>query len=735
MMMVWIKSSSHPEIEFDKSKRRIAERTVQMSQTSTKYQVTAAARVIRAAGPLTKGLLYMLSCFVLLARLAPARSARAEMRLWLCVIAYGFGNLWRRLAPPKGIGDMVADGPQQRMVMIGGQLVKGARYYWRLLAEGHSTRRLFGSMLRRMEATVFAIEANAKMSASRPFGLYCLLVGQSKANFRSKLMMILRIAVAHLLVSSASMLLAQTMVPAKNQAPPSSNEPFIADVHPSPYRSTINYSINIGDQRFDMRDATLLDMISAAYKPQDNIILGDPSWIGFDRFDVTAKVPSLKLPGSSAGQANRQNPYDQVRPALQRVLAERFHLKYHMQDRPQPAYILTVAKDGAKLAEADDPTAASNCHVEQDKANPGQGGFSCTSETIAQFLAMYGGMYFPHPVIDHTGLKKPYDFTFRLSLSQSQTQDDYMRVLTDVFKQQLGLVVAPGDISQPVMVVDSLDRIPTTNLPDIARLIPAQPDLEFEVATIKPAADDEPQTVRPSVSQITFGSWPLQVLLVQAWDLPTGAMLGNAPAWLNQVRYTILVKLPPDIDGRSYYENRDLFHGMLRKLLVDRFQIRYHWGEKTWDGYALLADNPKMKKADPNSRSSCEIGPAKGEKDVTTTPDSPFDNEFHCQNVTMDQFTDVLQSLGRSEVRNHVPNKTGLAGSYDFTLFYTSTSKLRTEIAAADAAKEGGDATTPVQGVSIEDAFRKQLGLRLEKQPMVVPSLVLDHIEQTPTPN
>jgi uncharacterized protein (TIGR03435 family) len=396
---------------------------------------------------------------------------------------------------------------------------------------------------------------------------------------------------------------------------------------------------------------------------------------------------------------------------------------------------MTIAKDGAKLAEAENPTAPSNCHIAQDKENPGPGGLSCTSETIAQFLSMYGGMYFPHPVIDHTGLKKSYDFTLK-TLGQAQSQDDYIRFLTDAFKQQLGLVITPGGVSEPVMVVDSVDQTPTPNLPDIAKLIPAQPDLEFEVATIKPAAADEPQTVRPTASQITFGSWPLQVLLVQAWDLPTGAMLGNRPPWLNQVRYTILVKLPPDIDGRSYFQDRDLFHRMLRKLLVDRFQMKYHWGEQTQDGYVLVAGTPKMKKADPNSRSSCGDGPPAGEKDVRTTPGSPFDNEFHCQNVTMDEFADVLQSLARSEIRNRVPNKTGLAGSYDFTVYYTSTPKLLTETAAAaDAAKEGGEAATPVEGISIEDAFRKQLGLRLEKQPTTGAALMLDHIEQTPTAN
>jgi hypothetical protein len=41
---------------------------------------------------------------------------------------------------------------QQRLVKTGGRLVKHARCYWLLLAEGHPRRRLFGSMVRRIEA-------------------------------------------------------------------------------------------------------------------------------------------------------------------------------------------------------------------------------------------------------------------------------------------------------------------------------------------------------------------------------------------------------------------------------------------------------------------------------------------------------------------------------------------------------------------------------------------------------
>ena len=74
-----------------------------------------------------------------------------EVRLWLSMIAYNLGNLWRRLALPKGIGTWSLTSLQQRLVKTGGRLIKHARYDWLLLAESHLTRRLFGSMLRQME--------------------------------------------------------------------------------------------------------------------------------------------------------------------------------------------------------------------------------------------------------------------------------------------------------------------------------------------------------------------------------------------------------------------------------------------------------------------------------------------------------------------------------------------------------------------------------------------------------
>ena len=87
---------------------------------------------------------------VKMTRLSCHRFRSNEVRLWLSLIAYNLGNLWRRLVLPKRIGSWSLTSLQQRLVKTGGRLVKHARYYWLLLAESHLTRRLFGAMLGRI---------------------------------------------------------------------------------------------------------------------------------------------------------------------------------------------------------------------------------------------------------------------------------------------------------------------------------------------------------------------------------------------------------------------------------------------------------------------------------------------------------------------------------------------------------------------------------------------------------
>ena len=87
---------------------------------------------------------------VKMTRLSCHRFRGNEVRLWLSILAYNLGNLWRRLALPKGINDWSLTSLQQRLVKTGGRLVKHARYYWLMLAEGRLTRVRFAEMLRRI---------------------------------------------------------------------------------------------------------------------------------------------------------------------------------------------------------------------------------------------------------------------------------------------------------------------------------------------------------------------------------------------------------------------------------------------------------------------------------------------------------------------------------------------------------------------------------------------------------
>jgi hypothetical protein len=92
---------------------------------------------------------------VKMTRLSCHRFRSNEVRLWLSVIAYNLGNLWRRLALPHRISNWSLTSLQQRLVKTGERLIKHARYYWLLLAESYLTRRLFGSMLLRIAGCPF----------------------------------------------------------------------------------------------------------------------------------------------------------------------------------------------------------------------------------------------------------------------------------------------------------------------------------------------------------------------------------------------------------------------------------------------------------------------------------------------------------------------------------------------------------------------------------------------------
>ncbi len=76
----------------------------------------------------------------------------SEAQLQLSVLTYNLGNLWRRLGLLRRIKSWSLTSLQQWLMKTGGRLVKHARYYWLLLAQGHLNRKLFGEMLNRLAA-------------------------------------------------------------------------------------------------------------------------------------------------------------------------------------------------------------------------------------------------------------------------------------------------------------------------------------------------------------------------------------------------------------------------------------------------------------------------------------------------------------------------------------------------------------------------------------------------------
>src|SRR5580704_8615901 len=112
----------------------------------------------------------------------------------------------------------------------------------------------------------------------------------------------------------------------------------IADVHAS--ATAHGFAQNFGgvlrEGRYVNRDATMLQLITAAYGVSEDNVAGGPGWIASDLFDVVAKVPD----GTTIATANLM---------LQDLLTDRFHLVIRNDTRPVPRYVLTVGKNGSKL--------------------------------------------------------------------------------------------------------------------------------------------------------------------------------------------------------------------------------------------------------------------------------------------------------------------------------------------------------------------------------------------------
>ena len=180
-----------------------------------------------------------------------------------------------------------------------------------------------------------------------------------------------------------STLMALFSVATFGQSPEAAAKFEVADVHNSP---PTNLRVVRGPffstSRYELRFATMLDLIRIAYDVDPEKVSGGPSWLEMDRFDVLAKTPV-----TSTAQSRRR--------MLQSLLADRFSLAVHNDSRPMAAYALTAGKH-PQLKESDGSGGGCDFAVQNAPTGPPAGGgpitlpvivYTCKNTSMAAFAA------------------------------------------------------------------------------------------------------------------------------------------------------------------------------------------------------------------------------------------------------------------------------------------------------------------------------------------------------------
>jgi uncharacterized protein (TIGR03435 family) len=526
----------------------------------------------------------------------------------------------------------------------------------------------------------------------------------------------------------------------------------IADVHAS--AKTRNAFVRTGpvrNGRYEIKTATMVDLIRIAYGFDADKILGGPSWLELDRFDVIAKVP----PDSTA---------ETQKQMLQALLEDRFKLQVHKETRPLPAYALTAGKK-PQLKEADG-SGETGCKIQPASGPPPEGTqrltimnsdgtstpinlgpgatlhYVCRNVTMAAFAAeLLRGMLGASlgattPVTDETGLKGAWNFdiTWSLQLPFAVGGDTGDRITVfQAVDKQLGLKLEQKQNPTPVLVVDKVNRTPTENPPGVAEALPTPPPpKESEVADVKPT---NPDARTPSRFQMQPGGrfivqgMPMRSFVTLAFPDYTNDQLIGLPGWAETARFDLTALVPASAQPLTLID-REVLGPMLRALLVDQFKLAFHAEERSLPAYTLLSAKPKMKKADPESRIFCRNQPAPGAAQRGSVI-------LGCQNISMALFAERLRGLAPG-LTMPILDATGIEGGWDFTLTYDQRPPV------PNAPGRGGDngppapvpeASDPSGGYTIFEAMEKQLGLKLEMQKRSMPVVVIDHLEQRPVDN
>jgi uncharacterized protein (TIGR03435 family) len=188
----------------------------------------------------------------------------------------------------------------------------------------------------------------------------------------------------------------------------------------------------------------LSTFIMPAYDVWSFQIIGGPSWIDSDGWDIAAQAEGIQ------GRLTRE----QLSPRLRAMLEDRFQLKAHRETKQLTGYSLAVDDRGSKLRPNMDGKASNGSNRDTLNAK------KVNMQWFAAFLTQkLGGT-----VVDETGLTGEYDFILNwspestlLSTSDDPLSSNYPSILVAV-REQLGLRLTKRTVPTDVLVIDSVQR-------------------------------------------------------------------------------------------------------------------------------------------------------------------------------------------------------------------------------------------------------------------------------------
>jgi len=206
-------------------------------------------------------------------------------------------------------------------------------------------------------------------------------------------------------------------------------------------------SVNSSPGSLTMRNVSLSSCIRWAYNVKPFQVSG-PTWLESERYDVLAKAAD---PAST----------DQLRLRLQALLADRFRLTLHREEKIMPTYALVVAKNGPKFHQSDGEG--------KSTINGSKGGVVTVEKTSMTQLADLLSQPLRCPITDMTGLKGVYDFTVDLTsyipaeFKPGDPPPDIVGIAMSALQDQLGLKLEAKKGPVEILIIDHAEKVPTEN--------------------------------------------------------------------------------------------------------------------------------------------------------------------------------------------------------------------------------------------------------------------------------